>query len=171
MLQSKLNVVLVYGLLLTIMGSILTRPAQAQQSHPAGQNGESRTIFLDSQQPLFLNLSGTDGASGADAARPNTHKNNLWDISKYSPWNTNNNDDDDDRYDKHYPSNNSSQCHNSDVGKAAKDITMTNGSSGSSGSNGGNGGNGGDLTIYYQDRKSTRLNSSHPSISRMPSSA
>ena len=157
MLQYKLNVVLVYGLLLTAMGSISTRPAQAQQSRYAGQNGESRTIFLDLQQPLFLNLSGTDGAAGADAARPNSNKHNLWDISKYSPWNTNNNDDDDDdKYDKHHPSNNSSQCHNSDVGTAAKDITMSNGSSGLSGSNGGNGGNGGDLTIYYQNRSDLR---------------
>ena len=27
------------------------------------------------------------------------------------------------------------------------------------------------LTVYYGDRKSTRLNSSHPTTSRMPSSA
>ena len=150
-LKSKLNAVLVYGLLLTAMGSIVSSPAQAERSGYAGQNGESRTIFLDPQQPLFLNLSGTDGAPGADGARRNSDRPN---------WNTNDRDYDDydehDKYNKHYSSNNSSRCHNSDVGKAARDITMANGESGLAGSNGGNGGNGGDLTIYYQNRSDLR---------------
>jgi hypothetical protein len=51
-LKSKLNIVLVYGLLLTAMGSIVSSPAQAEQSGYAGQNGASRTIFLDPQKPL-----------------------------------------------------------------------------------------------------------------------
>lgn len=151
-LKSELNIVLIYGLLLTAMGSILSSPAQAKQYGYTGQNGESRTIFLDPQQPLFLNLSGIDGAPGADGARRNS--------DKYNSWNTNDRDYDDydehDKYNKHYPSNNSSRCHNPDVGKAAKNITMANGESGLAGSNGGNGGNGGDLTIYYQNRSDLR---------------
>jgi hypothetical protein len=147
MLKSKLNAVLIYGLLMTAMSYAAT--AQAEQSGYAGQNGDSRTIFLDPQQPLFLNLSGTDGAPGADGARPNSNR--------YSSWNSNDRDDDyDDNYNRHYPSNNSSRCHDSDVGKAAKNITMPNGESGLSGSKGGNGGNGGNLTIYYQNRLDLR---------------
>ncbi len=144
MLKSKLNAVVIYGLLMAAMSYVA--PAQAEQSGYDGQNGDSRTIFLDPQQPLFLNLSGTDGAPGADGARPNSNRYDSW----------NNNDDNDDNYNRHYSSNNSSRCHNSDVGKAAKNITMANGESGLSGSKGGNGGNGGDLTIYYQNRSDLR---------------
>jgi hypothetical protein len=147
MLKSKLNSVLIYGLLMTAMS--YAAPAQAEQSGYDGQNGESRTIFLDPQQSLFLNLSGTDGAPGANGARPNSNRHGSWN-------NNDRDDDDDDNYNKHYPLNNSSQCHNSDVGNAAKNITMPNGESGLSSSKGGNGGNGGDLTIYYQNRLDLR---------------
>lgn len=143
MLKFKLNAVLIYSLLITAMN--YAAPAQAEQSRYAGQNGDSQTIFLDPQQPLFLNLSGADGAPGANGNRSNSNR--------YDSWSNNDRDDD---YDRHYPSNNSSRCHNSDVGKAARNITMASGESGLSGGNGGNGGNGGDLTIYYQNRSDLR---------------
>ena len=76
MLKSKLNVVLVYGLLLTSMGSISTRLAQAQQSRYAGQNGESRTIFLDPQQPLFLWVLSLAVFAPAAPSVPERFKNN-----------------------------------------------------------------------------------------------
>lgn len=149
MLKSKLNSVLIYGLLMTAMSS--AAPAQAEQSGYDGQNGASQTIFLDPQQPLFLNLSGTDGAPGANGARPNSNRYDSWDNNDRDD-----DDDDDDNYNRHYPSNNSSQCHDSDVGKAAKNITMASGESGGNGGNGGDGGNGGNLTIYYQNRLDLR---------------
>lgn len=174
-LKSKFNTVLVYGLLLATMSSTVTRPAQAQQSPYTGQNGDSRTIFLNPQQPLFLNLSGTNGAPGFDGARPNRDKYNQWntndrnypidryrdeyDYDRYGDYNKYSDYDrygDYDEYNQHYPSKNSFQCDNSDVGKVAKNITMANGESGNNGSNGGNGGNGGDLTIYYQNRLDLR---------------
>ncbi len=145
-LKSKLNAVLVYGLLLTATSTTAGSPAQAEQPGDAGQNGDSRTIFLDPRQPLFLNLSGTDGAPGSDGARH--------DSDRYSPWNWS--DRDADNYDKRYSSNHSSRCKKSEVGKVAKNITMADGEVGNNGSNGGNGGSGGDLTIYYQNRLDLR---------------
>ncbi len=97
----------------------------------ARQDGPSRTIFLESRPvPQSLDLSGGDGYAGADGKSGSHYK-----------------DDDDDS---------TTSCSSHEVGKVAKNITMSSGHSGEAGGNGGPGGNGGNLTVYYQNRSDLR---------------
>lgn len=95
------------------------------------QDGPSRTIFLGPQSPpMSLDLTGSDGSAGADGENR----------SGYG-------DED----------STTTSCDHHEVGKAAKNITMSNGRDGEAGEAGGNGGNGGDLTLYYQRRSDLQL--------------
>ncbi len=109
------------------IGSLLLAMGHAVGPVEARQDGPSRTIFLESRpSPQSIDLSGSDGYAGADGKSR----------SHYG-------DDDDDS---------TTSCSNHEVGKAAKNITMSSGANGEAGGNGGPGGNGGNLTIYYQNR-------------------
>jgi hypothetical protein len=134
MLRSLLKVFGVSGWLIVGLGNAIANPAIA------GQDGPSKTIFLDSSQssPMSLDLSGSNGRDGADGRRVgNRYFGNAY--------------DDDDRHHRH-----DSRCTDSDVGKAARNITLSSGSTGEAGERGEDGGDGGNLTIYYDQKSSLK---------------
>lgn len=120
-----------------VLNSAVIGPAQAEFRNRSGADGPSKTIFLESSpQPISIDLSGQDGSAGRRGG--NAYSYGDRESEHEEDWN--------DRRDS------SKQCHNSDVGKVARNITMTSGKNGSNGEDGGKGGNGGNLTVYYQNR-------------------